>query len=234
MKKSNQTIKANILSKVVIYVVLGMVVVMLSSCFMYMAEYCASFYTHSEFVNFIERYNSKNDGYVSTFISFDFDSNEAVADKQYAVGTVAKFNRYTHKTKIFDKYYDDLAVQIVLLLDGEDENNDVVRNAYQVVCRYSSSYSDFNFYQTDDFSYTKLDENNEKSKFPYNIHKSSYYNPDDLEYNYACTYNLNVNGIYVMEIAIASLEEEISHEKIDEILQILMDNIVIINTEEKE
>ena len=55
------------------------------------------------------------------------------------------------------------------------------------------------------------------------------YNPYDKIYNYVCTYGLNVNGTQFMEISIASINEEDSQEKLDEICKLLMDNIVIIN-----
>ena len=44
------------------------------------------FETHAELVKFIEKYNSKNDGSVFTFLSFDFDknTNEYIHYQQWA------------------------------------------------------------------------------------------------------------------------------------------------------
>ena len=39
--------------------------------------------THDEFVKNIEKYNSINDGFVDTFISFDLDDNTEITKRLY-------------------------------------------------------------------------------------------------------------------------------------------------------
>ena len=47
------------------------------------------------------------------------------------------------------------------------------------------------------------------------------------------SYNLQTHETNVMKIYIAGLENEASQEKLDEICRLLLDNLVIINTEER-
>ncbi len=224
-----------LISKALLVIILATSVLSLSSCGgpnifgYYNNQSCSEeYYSHKEFQNFIEKYNSKNDGFVATFISFDFDSNENITNKCYRWGKQLKLNKYFDV--MFDKYQDYIGIGMYFYMNGFDEKGDLVDNKYQIFCVYSYGKINFNFDKNDEIVLMKFDENSTPIYF--NELKSMYfYNPTSLTYNYAQSYCLNVNGIKIMEISIASLDETISQEKLDEICQLLMDNIVIINTE---
>ena len=190
----------------------------------YHREYEQTYYTHEEFNGFIEKYNSKNDGAVSTFISFDFMIDDAISYKSYHCANVLKFNKYFDK--VYDKYQNGFGVRITLYLDDVDEG---VSDAYQIYCSYSINKSDFYFNENNELTLSLFDDSEKKSR--YIIEKDKIYVPDSCTYNYICTYNLTVDGVAFMQISIASLYEELEQENLDEICKLLMDNIVIINTE---
>ena len=230
LKTKTNTVK-QILARVMLVVVLLTSVLSLSGCRKLFGNYHAEkgdlYKSHAELVEFIEKYNSKNDGFVSTFISFDFDSNEIVSDRYYYWGIVAKLNDYYDK--VYDKYQDYLALRMTFYVNDVDENGDIIKDSYQIYCSYNTKNVNYNFDANDNLSLNLFDASTTSPIYLGELFRV--YNPNDNEYNYITTYSLYVNEVDVMQISIASLEKELSQEKIDEICKLLMDNIVIINTE---
>jgi hypothetical protein len=220
MKKIKQ-----ILAKVMLVVVLLTSVLSLSGCRKLFGKYRAHeeylYKSHAEFVEFIEKYNSKNDGFVSTFISFDFDSNETVSDRYYFRYMVAELNDYYDK--VYDKYQNEMGINMFFYVDD-----------IQIECFYGIR-DNYNFYQDseilmqfvesihiDDTASYKIDFRDIRS-FDLESNKYMRY------YEYTNIYQVNINGKKELTVRIAY--NEINQEKLDEICKLLMDNIVIINTE---
>ena len=199
----------------------------------YYDQQCSDeYYSHEEFQNFIEKYNSRNDGFVGSFISFDFDSSDIVEYKCYEWSMVARLNKYMDDM-LFDKYQEDkLGLSFILYVNDMEESGVSIKNAYQIVCVGITGHQRYIINSKDAITLTRVegDDAIDIQKY-YNSYKSTFYNPFALNYNYITEYSLCVNGNYYMEIVIAGLEDNVSQEQLDEICQLLMDNIVIINTE---
>ena len=205
------------------------------------------FYTHDELVEFVEKYNSKNDGSVYTFVSFDFDDNSEIDVFEYQFHTIWTLKRsiITNEEKYADMYDKDhskgfdFGCEFILYM---------VDNSAQIICKYGTTEE--KFYQHDDIniefiekcSFDELANNKEK------MHEK-YSNYDELledfaekrtldknifeygnYYAYKYVYQININNIPRVTVNIFT-ESELNQEKLDEICQLLMDNIVIINTE---
>ena len=229
----NQNLKLNktkLIAKLMIVVILLTSTMTLASCGgpnifgYYNAQRSGSYYSHKEFQNFIEKYNSKNDGFAATFVSFDLDSNAIVGEKHYEWFIVANLNKYIDDM-IFDKYQDYLGIGMTFYINELNKGQEVIGNAYQIWCLYATRVLDYNFDENDSITLSVLEDLEYRPSF------NKIYNPYDKVYNYINTYVLNINGIEFMKISISALDKEISSEKLDEITQLLMDNIVIINTE---
>ena len=228
----NKTLK--LITKALLVIILATSVLTLSGCYSisrklfgnYRAERNALYNSHAELVEFIEKYNSKNDGFVSTFISFDFDSNEIVSESYYYWGMNGTFNDYYDK--VHDKYQDYLGVRMTFYVNDVDENGNIIKDAYQIYCSYNTGNINYNFDANDNLSLNLFDDSIKSPSYLAEWFKV--YNPNDKEYNYITTYALYVNEADVMQISIASIDESMPQEKLDEILQLLMDNMVIINT----
>ena len=229
MKNTNKT---KLVARLMLVVVLVVSTLTLFSCGgpnifgYYRAERNCEYSSHQEFKSFVEKYNSKNDGTVSTFVSFDFDSIDIVSDRSYYWGIVANLNEYVDDT-IFDKYQDYLSIRMKFYVDELKENGELMKKAYQIFCLYSTKTLDYIFDKNDNITLNLIDDLGGAS-LPGIYDK---YNPYDENYNYIDTYVLNVNGTEFMKIYISALDTNISREKLNEICQLLMDNIVIINTE---
>ena len=229
--------KTKLIAKLMLVVILLTSTMTLASCgganiFGFYDHQCSNeYYSHKEFQNFIEKYNSQNDGFVGTFISFDFDYSSKVEEKCYEWFMVARLNKYKGDM-IFDKYQDDnLGLQFVLYINDVDENGTTIKNAYQIICAGIVGHDKYNFYSKDVLSLTNVGNGENSLEYYYNSYKFDFYNPLELDYNYITTYDFCVNENHYMNIIVASLEDTVSEEKLDEITQLLMDNIVIINTE---
>ena len=231
INKTNTNTVKQILAKVMIVILLLTSVLSLSGCRKLFGNYRAEkgnlYKSHAELVEFIEKYNSKNDGFVSTFISFDFDSNEIVSDRYYEWGTNGIFNDYYDK--VYDKYQDYLTLRMTLYVNEVDENGNIIKDAYQIYCSYNTKNTNCNFAANDNLSLNLFDASTTTPIYLGELFRV--YNPNDNEYNYITSYCLCVNDVEVMQISIASLEKALPQEKIDELCQLLLDNIVIINTE---
>ena len=238
MKNTNLKLnKTKLIARLMIVILLLTSTLTLVSCgeaniFGFYDHQCSDeYYSHEEFQRFIEKYNSKNDGFVGTFISFDFDSSSKVEERCYKWFMVAKLNKYMGDM-IFDKYQDDnLGLQFVLYINDVDENGTTIKNAYQIICSGIVGHNKYNFYSKDVLSLTNVGNGENSLEYYYNSYKFDFYNPLELDYEYITTYDLCVNENHYMNIIVAALEDTVPEEKLDEICKLLMDNIVIINTE---
>ena len=178
-----------------------------------------------ELIQFVEKYNSKNDGFVYTFVAFDFDNHNQVKTYRYELDTIWK-NGYNFD-KICDKNHSwGWGCSAIFHMDAINA---------QIMCHYSTN-SDYNFYQGDEISiqfvdaYQKFEPNGVKEEWAdqrtFNIETLDY----DRYYEYMYVYQININGNEEVILKIA-VENEMSIEELDAIAQLFVDNIVIINTE---
>ena len=205
------------------------------------------FYTHDELVEFVEKYNSKNDGVVYTFVSFDFDDNSEIDVFKYQFHTIWTLKRsiITNETKYADMYDKDHSKGfnfgcefIVYMYD----------NSAQIICEYVTSEE--NFYQYDDmniefvekYSFDELANDKKKMYEKYSNYdelledfaEKRTLDKNTLEYGnyyaYKYVYQVNINNTRRVTANIFT-ESELSQAKLDEIAKLLLDNVVIINTE---
>ena len=219
---------------IVLLIFLLTAIVFFSSCGYGQSQEGRIYNSHAEFTSFIEKFNSKNDGSVNIFMSFDFDANEKANNKCYSWRMVAK--RYPFdilgSDKIYDKYQKNSAqVRITLYLNDYSADGTIIEDAYQIFCAYSSHHGVENLYQNDEFRLIPLSD--EDNYYRHYSISQDFYNPSNNSYKLLASYNLQTHETNVMEIYIAGLENEVSQEKLDEICQLLLDNLVIINTEER-
>jgi len=194
------------------------------------------FESHEDLVEFVEKYSSQNDGFVETFVSFDFGDSSTVKPYRY----------YLHTSQLIKKHW--LTGDIVseeIYAKGHSNGfvcefvfyDDVV--GAQIVCEYITSKTE-NFYQNDEISISFEKSYLENSalndgKILYDdfyeirtvdIENAKYEN----RYNYLYLYQIKINGEDKISVKIAS-KSELPQEKLDELCEILLDSIVIINTE---
>ena len=185
--------------------------------------------THEEFLQEIEEFNSVNDGAVNTFISFDLDSNEVVSDAYYELSTRAN-NAIIGEFGLHDKVC-NLSITIIYYLKSEIENDDHNEHAYKINIGYGGYHK---FSEQDKIEIRQNMSPNcagmwedawymeegylDTSKGEYMIYKNAYH------------YNIFVNDTPIACIHISSIEEA-SEEKLEEIINMLSDSMVIINTE---
>ena len=249
--------KTKILARVMLVVILLASAINLSSC-VSSGKVCRNicFNSHSELLAFVEEYNSKNDGFVYTFVSFDFDNHDTVHTDEYCFATVwdlvspLSFSESKYR-KMYDKDHSkgfgfdcEMIFYMDDFLDGEK-----TERAYKIYCVFETK-KDYNFYQYDQIEMKyidcyDIDDYNDKfdeigcyysdadeyelrfiDQNSYNLDNSCY----DRYYSYLYMYQIQINGNDEVRVDITS-ENELTKEKIDEICQLLMDNMVIINTE---
>lgn len=172
--------------------------------------------SHKEFVSFLNNYNSKNDGYVSSFISFDFESNSDIEDSIYMFSTVHKYKN--------DGFYDNntFFTRITMSFYLKDP----LVGEYKIKCFYDKK--DVNFSDTYSFSIKQVD----KFEPDYlDYYDERYYGIEnnEIKYKYVYQFELLINNVREMLINISS-ECELSEDKLEEILELLSTNLTIINT----
>ena len=208
----NKTLK--LISKALLVIILATSVLTLSSCLSIGGESncCLKFYSHAEFTEFVEKYTSnKQDRFMFTFVSFDLDDMEQIHVELYSVNTTKEHRRslITKEEKVesvFDASHDHgFHSTMTFLMDEYLENGEKIENAYKITCVYSTS-SEYNFYQGDQMHIEHISSNS-----------LNYYK------GYLC-----INNVREVEISI-ECEVATEQEKIDEIYQLFVDNIVIIN-----
>lgn len=224
----NTNFKTKLVAKITLLVLLLTSVFSFAGCWTYkIVDREFTFESQDEYLKFIQDYNSKNDGSVFTFIDFNFDSNLQIETYQYHLYT-ARQTGFGLK-KMYDKNHSKDYAFLCEIIFYMDEIST------QITCEYNTRK--YNFYQNDNISYEFLDDYfdfqsyDEKKeeladKRTFNVDAASY----DKYYEYMCVYQININGKKEVLVKIAS-EFELSKKKADEIAQLLVNNIVIINTE---
>ena len=211
-------------------------VLMLTSCGY--VEYDIEVNSHKDFVNNIDNYNSLHDFYVDTFISFDLDENEMVSKSIYYVFTLMPLssrNFLIEHGYICDIHNDGLAQILVFYLRGENESSS--DRAYKIKCSFSKV--PFNYTSEDEIKIT----NSNCTYYSENstLRKDEFYEDTlltqagieekDRIYNHVYHYSLCVNDVQACCIHISSIDEA-SEEKLNEIIDMLYDSLVVLNTEE--
>ena len=184
--------------------------------------------THDEFVKNIEKYNSINDGFVDTFISFDLDDNTEITKRLYGFHTMVSSKNVSDIYDINDKF---INISLVFYMKGNTNiysNND---HAYKIRCEYKSVK--YNFSEDDQikiqpskesgcvFSYLDL-------YYQESLSSGYRYSKDEV-YKSFYHYEILVNDEDFGCIHISCIEEP-SEEKLNEIIDMLYDSLVIINT----
>ncbi len=204
-----------------------------------MTEWYMHYNTHKEFLEFIEEYNSIHNLYVETFISFDLDDNEQVTERCYSMFTLISSSWARNSLRKNGYMYDiqgtDFVTGFVFYLDSDGENAN--EYGYKIKCNFRKL--DFNFTQNDKIEILE----SENSKCTYfsdhgNPSYDLYYQEDIFDstifdqkiYNYVYHCTLYVNGVEAGCIHISSIEET-SEEKLDEIIQMMSDSLVVINAD---
>ncbi len=208
----NKTLK--LISKILLVIILATSVLTLSSCGA-KPKYWTG-YSHQSFVEKIEEYNSKHDLFVNTFISFDLDSNEKVLECFYEFEAMVPFTRLNKI--LYDKWNDNYIIYQIFYLDG-----------YKIMCRYS--LKKFNFTQEDKIE-IKLANHSCYQYDEYYVEPMSEVLIQDKTkiYNYVSRYKIYVNGTEFACLHISSVDEA-SEEKLAELVQMMQDSLVVINTE---
>ncbi len=183
------------------------------------------FESKEELVHFVEKYNSKNDGFVYTFVAFDFDNHNQVETFRYTLNTMWKSGYDIDK--MYDKNHNN-GFRCAMIFYISDINA-------QITCKYSTN-SNYNFYQGDEITiqfvdvYQKFEPNGVKEEWAdqrtFNIETLDY----DKYYEKMYVYQININGNEEVILKI-NVDKETSIEELDAIAQLFVDNIVIINTE---
>lgn len=180
-------------------------------------------YSHKEFVKEIEKYNSINDGSVDTFISFDFDSKEYVTKKIYCMTAVA--NAFmTSKIGLVDILDAHYTIYQAFYLKQEDNSNEY---AYKIKCMYSRI--DNSFTENNKIEINKYDKHYCTNNDHLYYEERMVGGEPILMYDYYHMYGIYVNDVEIGCIHISSIDET-SEEKLDEIIQMLYDSLVVINT----
>ena len=205
-----------LLAKVMLIVVLLTGVPGLSGCMIGVVPSDWEVYSHQQFVERIEQFNSINNGSIDTFISFDLDNNENVINSIYYfwITLAEEFGLYD----IHDTYY---KVKQMFYLDE-----------YKIKCTYKRIKN--NFTQDDKIEIRF----NESHHCP--LSSSDFYYEESLEYNdgytehniynYFYYYEIYVNDNFIACIHISS-ENEATKEELNKIIKMLEDSLVVINTE---
>ena len=234
-KQIFQAKKTKLIARVMLFVLLLASALSFAGCGKFDYEWEVN--THEEFVKNIENYNSIHDLYVNTFISFDLDNNDEVSAQRYSAFSMISpaAESFTEKYGyICDIHNESVAIIFLFYLRSNNENANEF--AYKIKCSCTSV--DFNYTEDDKieiltsecryYSYSDdlssdlfyeeslLLHNNDKEKQPM--------------YNHVYHYSVYVNGAEVCCIHISSVDEA-SEEKLDEIIQMMSDSLVVINAD---
>ena len=246
--------KRKFLARVMLFVIVMMSAFSLSGCIYRKVDRVFVFKSHGEYLEFIERYNSKNDGSVFTFLSFDFDKNTNVKAYGYSLSTMGKIKRslITQETEKMEIYDDDhsqnngFRCKMVFYANDVALNGESMSDEYQISVYYNTR-SDYNYYQDDVMTMNyvgtyKMDDYDSFDELT-NLYGYDwdYFNhfidvrtesSKEIEkfYTYTYVYQININHKNEATVIIAC-DNELNDEKLNEIESLLLDNVVIINTE---
>ena len=232
----NEKIKTNktkIIARVMLVVILLASATNLCACMVIPIDW--EVYSHEEFVRKIEKYNSINNGSIDTFISIDFDSNNDVSEKAYCFASTTSNKSFVLKHgyyDIFDKYY---SVSQMFYLISKTENNSFDKYAYKIKYKYNRNHTQNNFMQGDrieiEFAeHTGSCYSSKDLHYQESLELGSNTEDENMIYNYCYHFDVYINDVEFGYIHISSIDEP-SIEKLDEICQLLLDNLVIINPE---
>ena len=237
MKNTNLKLnKTKLVARLMVVILFLTTLLNLSGCiFRSTMVYDKEYYSHEDFVNIIEHYNSVNNGSVDTFISFDLDSNDNVFNSIYHLSLRTNNKGLIQKYGFLDIYDEFYTVQQLYYLNSTQ---------YKILYHYDRNQARQDF-SGDDKVEIKV---NDKKNCPYSSHDLDYHESFNTTgymdeegvvhvkelytrmYNYVYHYELSINDMKCGCIHISSIYNA-SEEKLAEITQLLMDNIVIINTE---
>ena len=243
LNKKTNAVK-QILAKVMIVTILIVGVIFLTACNGGggRVHRIIEFKSNDDFLSFIKEYNSQNDGFVYTFTIFDFNVEDNITLYRYNLSTIWALNRFSDGyAKMYDKDHSKgfgFGCEIIYHIDKINT---------QIRCSYGTR-DDYNYHQEDEKVIKFLNSINKDDVLAGNMY--DFFTSDeqfskafadlrtfDVEildyreyYNYLYTYQIQINGNDEIKVQIAS-KNELPQEKLDEICQLLMDNIVIINTE---
>ena len=179
-------------------------------------------YSHKEFIEKIEQYNSINNGSIDTFISFDFDDNENITKKIYYFWTDVsdRFGIYD----ILDHYYD---IDLIFYLKDQDH-----LYYYKIHYNYNRNHTQNNFTEQDKIEIVKFDNHHcvVQNDCYYDESIEDHSNEEVIMYNHYYKCGIYVNGARIGCIHISSIDET-SEEKLDEIIQMMSDSLVVINAD---
>ena len=223
MKNTNLKLnKTKLVARLMLVVILTTTVSLsLTSCGIFTYDW--ETYSHEDFVSKVNEYNSLHDIYVDTFISFDLDSNTEVSGRLYCF--VAGTKRKMHDDILYDIYDNIITtykVTQVFYLNGY---------ACKIMCYYRNFA--YNFTEED-----KIEIKSGGEHFACSEHLDSYYieslirfpQEEDKLYENIYRYKIYVNDVYFGCIHISSIYKT-SEEKLDEIIQMMSDSLVVLNTE---
>ena len=225
MKK--QFFKANktkLVARVILLVLLFVSALSFAGCGK--LQYSWETYSHEEFIKEIEKYNSINNGSIDTFISFNLDSNDDVTQKIYCLQTVVN-KTMRQKLGFVDILDEPYSICQVFYLRNEDNSH---KYEYKITCRYDRI--DNNFTEHDKIEIIKFDNHRCMASDDAYYDESIEDHSDEIVimYNHYYRCGIYVNGVMIGCIHISSIEET-SEEKLDEIIQMMSDSLVVINAD---
>ena len=187
---------------------------------------------HGSFVEKIVEFNSTHDDFVESFISFNFDENENVTKQIYSFDTIANKSAVA-KYGLCDKTCSTFNIDIMYYLKSNIDNIEYQDYAYQIGCYYRDVR--FNFSKDDKIeikqgnTYEGEPSENQCSHSYEDMKYAKMLHSDTIIYNHTYHYEIFVNDTKVACIHISSIDEA-SEEKLNEIINMLYDSLVIINT----
>ena len=242
-----ETKKTKLIARVMLLVLLLASTLTLTACPGWNGEVnrTITFNSHDELLQFVEKYNSKNDGFVYTFVSFDFSEDSGLEVYEYSFDTIWEIKRSLITDEIsyaemYDKDHNKgFGCEFIFHID---------EISTQIKCLYGVN-DDYNFYQYDEMSIEFIDSYQVNDKWDYEIHNKYFSSSNNIRdefadlrtfdtntmshsryYDYMYMYQIKIGGKDEIRVQITS-KGELEQEKLDEICQLLLDNIVIINTE---
>ncbi len=217
-----------LITKALLVIILATSVLTLSACGRFEYEWEVSSY--KEFVEKIEEYNSVHNLYVDTYISFDLDDSEQVSKSLYWAFSMVSpransFNK--NHGHIYDIHNEGLGIKFLYYIKSGE-----ISNAYKIKC--NCTRADFNFTENDKIEILNSECNYYKgSTKSYDLMYEPTFCDDENNvdfYNHVYHYSVYVNDTEVCCIHISSVDEA-SEEKLAELVQMMQDSLVVINTE---
>ncbi len=218
------------MKRIIILTICILMLLTLTSCGRFLYEWEVD--THKEFVENIDKYNSANNGTIDTFVSFDLDSNDQVTQSKYYASSMVSPASHSFRRShgcIYDMHDEGLGIRQLYYLKSEDGNE----YAYKINCNFKRV--DFNFTADDNIEIIA----SECTNYYYSRYDLIYEDTLSVErnsenivslYNHTYHYSLCVDGEEICCIHISSTDE-LNNIELEEIKQMLMNSLVVINTD---